>query len=332
MENNVIVSSRIRLARDIKGMPFPHMMSNADCHKLVDRVFDVLDDIGDFDYYRLGKMNLLDIQMAIESNDISKELLKNSETGAYAKSVDETVTVMVCEEDHIRLQCIMPGLALRKAYDIANDIDNEINKSFEYAFSNNLGYLTACPTNVGTGLRASVMLFLPALTIAGSIQDIIATVSKMGIVLRGNRGEGSKASEFLYQLSNEVTLGKTESEIITMVENAVLKLVDLEKNARKELLEKNKDALIDKCHRAYGVLSNSYIMSTSEAETLLSEVKLGLALGLIKIKNSDSIDDIINSIKPYHIMGRYGKNIDSNTRDKCRAKYLHNIFADTLIE
>ncbi len=332
MESNVIVSSRIRLARDIKGMPFPHMMSNADCQKLVDKVFDALDDIGDFDYFQLGKMNLLNIQMAIESNDISKELLKNSETGAYAKSIDETVTIMVCEEDHIRLQCIMPGLSLRKAYDIANDIDSELNKSFEYAFSSKLGYLTACPTNIGTGMRASVMMFLPALTIAGSIDDIIATISKMGIVLRGSRGEGSKASEFMYQLSNEITLGKTEDEIITMVENAVLKLVDLETNARKELLEKNYDMLVDKCHRAYGILSNSYIMSTDEAQKLLSDIKLGLALGLIKIKNADSIDDICDSIKPYHIMGRYGKNIDSETRDKCRAKYLHNIFANTLIE
>ncbi len=331
MESDVIISSRIRLARNIRGQKFPHKLSRDEAKTLVERTLRAIDKLGDFSYRRLSDMDESSRQMLVEDNVISAGLL-SSPYGAYARSNDDTVTIMLCEEDHIRLSCILDGLSLRKCYDIASDIDTELNRTLDYCYSGNLGYITACPSNVGTGMRASVMLFLPALTMAGSIPDIVTTLDSRGITLRGSRGEGSGASHYIYQVSNEVTLGKSEQDLITMIENTVLKLVELEKSAREDLLENNFDYIMDKAHRAYGILSHAYSISSAEAIEQLAALRVGVVLGLIKIKDASTIEDITNNIKPYHIANRFGAKTNDTTRDRFRAEYLRQIFRGTLIE
>lgn len=320
--SEVIVSSRIRLARNLNGHAFPHMQSLSESDDIIEEVFRAYRKIGQFQYYKLKNLSYNQANLFLEENLISKDLVKASMRAGLVLSDDHTVSVMIGEEDTLRMQCVVEGMGVEKAYDIISDIDAESSKYLSYAYTSELGYLTTCPSNVGTGIRASVMMFLPALTMEGSMQEVIDAVSKIGVTIRGAGGESSKAFGYLYQVSNQVTLGKTEKDIIALVERTVNKIYELEQASRKKMLQKNNDVLIDECYRAYGILTNSYKLTTEEYFMLSAKVKLGEVLGVMKLKNADILKSLDINVKDYHILDKFGKNLNSDEKDILRAQLV----------
>ena len=234
---------------------------------------------------------------------------------------------MINEEDHLREQCIVKGFDLPLAYDTMNGIDNRIGKSMKFAFDEQFGFLTACPTNLGTGLRASVMLFLPAFTVNGIMPRVIRSISRLGLTVRGVYGEGSDAEGYMYQISNEVTLGVTEEEILTQVKEAVLKICELEEAERRNLIQGSSALEIqDECLRAYGILTNCAKISTREFVSLTAKVKLGACLGYINIDDVSAIDDLVIKLTPSNITAAAGKQLTALERDVYRAQYCAKAF------
>lgn len=331
MNSNIIVSSRIRLARNLNNQPFT---SNTDLEKannVLTTVFNALGDVSNFNFYKCKNLKPEVLEEMLEDHLISSELINNSDISGVAISTDNTVAIMVNEEDHIREQCFLPGLNLKRAYDIISDIDQELCQSLNYAYSESLGFLTACPSNVGTGLRASVMMFLPGISLTNNVQEMVNAVSSFGLCVRGAYGEGTSANGYLFQISNQFSLGKTEEEIVQLVESTALKICDLEIRARKLLLENNKDSLTDEVLRAYGVLSNCYKISTSEATELLSKVKLGADTELIVLKDEAVISELINNISPIKLNKLSNKVLSELERDKFRAEYIGRVIKNNRI-
>lgn len=320
--SEVIVSSRIRLARNLKNHAFPHMQSLSESDEIIEEVFRAFRKIGEFSYFKLKNLSYNQANLFLEENLISKDLVKSSMRAGLILSEDHTVSIMIGEEDTLRMQCVVEGMGVEKAYDIISDIDVESSKYLSYAYTNELGYLTACPSNVGTGIRASVMMFLPALTMEGRMQEVIDTVTKLGVTIRGAGGESSKAFGYLYQVSNQVTLGKTEKDTIALVERTVNKIYELEQSSRKQMLKQNNDALIDECYRAYGVLTNSYMLTAEEYYLLSAKVKLAEVLGVLKLRNADVLKSLDVEVKPYHILKRFGKNLSEEEKNILRAQYV----------
>ncbi len=331
MTNNIIVTSRIRLARNVEDYPFVHNLTPEKADEVLNLVFNACDNIGNFTSYRLKNLKEEVLQEYFEDHFISHNLIDNAKIAGVCVSADNEVSIMVNEEDHLREQCTLPGLSLKRAYDIINDIDTELSHHLKFSYDEKLGYLTACPTNVGTGIRASVMLFLPALTITRNMEQVINSVSKLGVSVRGVYGEGSSAKGYLFQISNQHTLGKTEAEIIQMVESTVLKICDLETKAREQLLETNGIALKDDVMRAFGILANSYRIGSQESLELLSKVKLGLSLNILKLKDEKVIDELLNSISAVKILKQSNKNLNELERDLFRAEYLSRVLKNVRI-
>ena len=331
MNNNIIVSSRVRLARNLKNQPFTNNTDFDKANNVLTSAFNALSEISNFNLYKCKNLKSEMLEEMLEDHLISGELINNSDISGVAISPDNTVSIMVNEEDHFREQCMLDGLNLKRAYDIISDIDNELSLSLDFAYDEKLGFLTACPTNVGTGLRASVMMFLPGIVLTNNLEDMISTVSKLGICVRGSYGEGSSASGYMFQISNQFSLGKSEEEIVQLVESTALKICDLEIKARKLLIDNNKDVLKDEVLRAYGILSNCYKISTSEATELLSKVKLGADIDLINLKEPQLIDDLIKNISPIKINKLSNKVLNENERDLFRAEYIGRVLKNNRI-
>ena len=260
-----------------------------------------------------------EIYAMVERHIISPEFAQNPMGGAIILSEDESISIMIGEEDHIRIQVIMGGLNLEKAYDIAESLDSMLYSSLHFAFDSNLGYLTECPTNLGTGLRASVMLHLPVTESSGEIPRLSETVSKIGFTVRGMYGEGSKSSASLYQVSNQVTLGLSEKNAIENLKIITTQLIEKEQSARQSL---NKIKLEDTVFRAYGTLKNCRILSSDEMMTLISRIKLGVDMGIIKIDVSPMQLFVEN--QPYSLMKRHG-NVSPEERDILRASDIREV-------
>lgn len=329
--DTIIVTSRIRLARNIEHYPFVQNLSEEQASEILNLVFNACDQIGSFSCYPLKNLKDEVLVEQMEDHIISENLIQNAKIAGVCVSSDNAVSIMVNEEDHLREQCTLKGLSLKRAYDIINDIDTELGLNLNFSFEPSLGYLTACPTNVGTGIRASVMLFLPALSMTNNMEQVINTVSKLGISVRGTYGEGSAAKGYMFQVSNQYTLGKTETEIIQNVESTVLKICDLEQKAREQLLQANASELKDEVLRAYGILSNSYQLSSQESLELLSKVKLGLSLNILQLNKPAVIDDLINSISPVKMNKLSNKNLNEYERDIARAQYVNRVLKNTRI-
>lgn len=331
MNDNIIVCSRVRLARNLSDKPFSNNTDINNANVVLDNVFSTLNAVSNFNFYKCKNLKNEVLEEMLEDHLISSELINNSDISGVAISQDNTVSIMVNEEDHIRAQCILDGLNLKNAYDIISDIDNEINQSLNFAFDERLGFLTACPTNVGTGLRASVMMFLPGISLTNNVQEMINAVSKFGICVRGAYGEGSNANGYLFQISNQFSLGKSEEEIVQLVESTALKICDLEIRARKLLLDTNHDNLMDDIYRAYGILSNCYKITTSEAIELLSKVKLGCDIDLIRLKTPEVVDDLLKNVSPLKINKLSSKMLNANERDIFRADYIGRVMKNNRI-
>ena len=318
--DNIIVSTRIRLARNVNGLPFPHKLAEQPARQIVVSVVNALSPIDRFTRYDMSGISQLESTLLREKHLVSPDLVKECPYGAALISADENVSVMVNEEDHIREQVILSGLSLDQAYDRINRIDDILSKKVDFAFDGRFGYLTACATNVGTGMRASVMMFLPALTINNMIESCINDVGRLNMTVRGVYGEGSKAEGYLYQISNQHTLGLKESEILDSVKAAINHIAEAELHARK-LLMRDESELKDRILRAWGIVTNAYKLSTAEAMQLLAMIRLGGYYGYFAIKDYDDFQRLVTDCQPASILRRGGA-ADADGRDVLRARYV----------
>lgn len=325
MDNNTtIISTRIRLARNVEGLPFPHKLGEMPARQVIDKVAQALAPVDKFSRYDMSGVSQLEGTILQEKHLISPDLLENSPFGAVLINADETVSVMVNEEDHIREQVIMHGLSLDQAYDKVNKIDDILSKNIKFSFSRRFGYLTSCATNLGTGMRASVMMFLPALTMTNMIDACINDVGRLNMTVRGVYGEGSKADGYLYQISNQRTLGVKEYEILDSVKGAINHILESELRAR-QLLKRDEPELKDKIYRAWGVAENAYKLSTAESMQFLALIRLGDYYGYINIKNSDEYQKLITNCQPANMQWLGGKNMSTDERDIMRARYVASV-------
>lgn len=321
MEDYTIVSTRVRLARNIDGFAFPHKLNEMNAHKIADGVTRALMPVDKFTRYDMSGLSQLDGTILQEKHLISRDLLTECPFGSVLISADENVSIMINEEDHIREQVILSGLSLDQAYDRINRIDDVLGSNVKFAYSPRFGYLTSCATNVGTGMRASVMMFLPALTIKGLMDACINDVGRLNMTVRGVYGEGSKADGFLYQVSNQRSLGLTENDILDSVKSAIAHIVEAELRAR-QLLKRDEPELRDRIYRAYGILTNAYKLATDEAMQLLAMIRLGAYYGYMSVANPADLQSLITSCQPANMQRLSGKNISVDERDVLRARYV----------
>lgn len=321
-----IITSRVRLARNLQGMPF--IVNDTKLAKeIVKKVNRALVKCDTFNLYYMANLSEMQLEAMKERHLVSQALIDNRQAGACLINQDESLSVMVCEEDVLREQCFMRGLRIDEAYKRLSMIDDELSKNLDIAYSEKFGYLTACPTNLGTGLRASVMMFLPALTESGKMKSLINKVASLGLTVRGVYGEGSDAEGYMYQISNEVTLGVSEHEILDQVREAVEDICQLEREESERLYGKNELKTMDKTRKAYGVLTNAVMLNYSEFLGLIAQVKLGAMLGMINISDIEKIDDLIVNVRPANLCLSYGKKLSATDRDLYRAEVVSKTLA-----
>ncbi|MDE5897575.1 MAG: ATP--guanido phosphotransferase [Clostridia bacterium] len=326
----VAVSSRVRLARNFADYPFPGRLlrdrhAEEQAEEIVQLVGAQLATLADFIKYDMRTTSEETAALLVERNLISRDLLKHRAISAAFVHRDENISVMVNEEDHIREQYFTKGFELQRAYDSVRGIDDAISESLLFAYDERLGYLTACPTNLGTGLRASVMLFLPALSRLGILKEIVPDLVRQGLTVRGSLGEGSGGEGDLFQISTEFTLCKSEEEILGVVEGQVDHLVEFEIRERPRLRKEGGVKLKDKIMRAYGVLTNSCRMEKEEFAALIAEVKLGVVLGYFGGDGSEDerveeLDDLAVEMRPAGIMQLYGAPLSAEEQNEFRAE------------
>lgn len=322
-KEGTVVSTRVRLARNLEGYPFPsHLEGEKQAKEIIRLISSGLSRLDEFKLLYMDKITEERAVCLMENHLISPNLIANKRYSAVLLNREENVSVMINEEDHLREQCIVKGLDLKLAYDTMSEIDNTIARSMKFAYDEQLGFLTACPSNLGTGLRASVMLFLPALTVNGIIQKVLRSISRLGLTVRGVYGEGSQAEGYMYQISNEVTLGVTEEEILSEVEDVVNKVCELEETERLKLTIGPKALDIkDECMRAFGILTNCAKLSTEEMIRLTADVKLGACLGYVDIKDINALEDLVVKMSPSNITTLADRSLTSDERDEYRAQY-----------
>ena len=320
-----VISSRVRFARNLYDTTFPGWASKEVRDRVWNEVvlaFDKVENNTGFLRWRMDELKPLERELLFERHLISAELAERKTGSGLFVSEDECQGVMVNEEDHIRLQSLQPGLNLQKALNEAEALDDGLEQTLSYAFSSKLGYLTACPSNLGTGMRASVMLHLPGLCLTDEIKPVINAVSKIGLAVRGMWGEGSEAAGHMFQISNQITLGKTEVEIISHLDQIVLEVIEHEKNARLRLMEKQEIRVHDHIGRAYGILAHAAMMNSNEALDLLSGLRLGVDLGLMPEIDRRDIDQLLIQIQPAHLQRSAGMALSAEERDIKRAQYI----------
>lgn len=326
-DGDVVISSRVRLARNLANYPFSLKISNDQAEKMVEEVKETTEDLnqgtGKKHYScNLGTLSNIDKRAMVERHIISPNLVENQQVTGLILSEDETISIMINEEDHLRIQSIVGGMNLEAAYEVASRVDDIVSEKLDIAFDEKYGYLTSCPTNVGTGLRASCMVFLPALSSAGIIHRMFEELSKYGVTIRGIYGEGTKSLGSLYQISNQKTLGKTEREIIYSLNNVVNQIVKQERLKRQEIQDNNYDKIEDQVYRAYGILKYARQLTSSEAMSLLAQIKLAIDCDLIKFDKDVNIHKLMMGVQPGSLQWTIGKDVDDSQENYSRAEYL----------
>lgn len=327
-DTDIVFSSRVRLARNLRAQPFPMLATNQQSGEVLQMVQGMMenDELQTIDHFRLIGLNELDElqkRVLVEKHLISPNLANESRNGAVILSENESVSIMVNEEDHLRIQCLCPGFQIREAWDLADKIDDIFEAELEYAFDEKRGFLTSCPTNVGTGLRASVMLHLPALVITQQINRLLSAITQVGLAVRGLYGEGSEAMGNLFQISNQITLGQSEEEIIDSLYRVAKQIITHERTAREKLLAESRNRLIDRVNRSYGILTSAYIIDSKEAAQRLSDVRLGLDLGLIEQETTPVImNELIVMTQPGFLQQLSGGKLSTDERDIRRAELI----------
>lgn len=331
-ESDVIISSRIRLARNLVEFPFLTHATDQQKRMIVEKIHQAVmaSDVAD-DPVFIGLDDLEPVQrtLLVERHLISRELAEAEGPRAVVFGDGERISLMVNEEDHLRMQVLRSGLELLPAWETLNDIDDQLEGKLTFAFSNRLGYLTACLTNVGTGLRVSVMMHLPALVVTREIEKVFQAVTKVNLAVRGLYGEGTQASGDFYQISNQRTLGKSEIEIIENLEGIVPRIVEYEKMARNKLFSENRASLEDRVWRAYGMLSSARTISSEETLHLLSSVRLGINLGLLPDTPIVTVNELFILTQPAHLQITQGTELDTAERNVRRADFIRTRLART---
>ncbi len=320
----VAVSTRIRLARNFAEYPFPHRLKDKEAvETIIHTVSEALNRADDFKLYRMDAVPMDEAERFMENYLISPALIERRDISAVLINSDENLSIMINEEDHLREQCSCKGYDLSGCYEILAGLDDRLSKSIAFAYDEQLGYLTACPTNLGTGMRASVMLFLPGLIENGLLPAVGEQMERLGFTLRGVNGEGSASLGALCQLSNEVTLGMSENEILHEVNNVVLKIVQLEGEERRNLFLTDGPQVRDRALRAYGVLRNCALLEYEEFMTLLADVKLGVTLGILEADLSQ-LDDLAVAMRNANLKARIKMPLTELELASCRAKYAES--------
>lgn len=327
--NHIVVSTRIRLARNVEGIPFPCRANERQLEQVLNKGEILIKKkklFNDFKIIKIDDLTDIEVQFLVEKRLISFFLAQSKYPHrAFIYKPDETISIMVNEEDHLRIQCLMGGFQLEKVWEIIDCFDNQIMNEIEYSFDEKVGFLTCCPTNVGTGLRASIMLHLPGLSITNKLNDLMLPISKNGYAVRGFYGEGTSFQGNLFQISNQVTLGLSEEEIINKLKVVINKLIVEEEKAREELILYSRQRVEDQIMRAYGVLTNARFISTTEAIDLLSKIRFGIGLGIFTKIGYDTINRLMLVIQSAYIQLLNCKIMDENERDLTRARLIQEL-------
>jgi protein arginine kinase len=325
--DRIVMSSRVRLARNIKEASFPGWAKKPERVKVMEGIrpaVETLPELREAYSQSMDNLTALDKQILVERHLISREHAVKGAGSGLVLNRDETLCVMLNEEDHLRMQALRPGLQLRQAWTAIDRVDSELEKRLDYAFSAELGYLTACPTNIGTGIRVSAMLHLPGLVLAEQINPIIQSVNKLGLAVRGLYGEGTEALGNVFQVSNQMTLGETETAIVERLEKVLAQIIEHEENARGVLLEKKAKMVYNHIGRAYGILANAHSISSKETMNLLSLMRLGVDLGLFPGADRSLVDELFILTQPAHLQKLHSEKLSAEERDLLRADMVRD--------
>jgi protein arginine kinase len=320
--DRIVMSSRIRLARNLKDAAFPGWAKKPERIKVLETIRPAvhsLPEMKDAFSESMDNLSTLDKQILVERHLISREHAAKNAGSGLVLNRDETLCVMINEEDHMRMQSLRPGLQLRQAWSAIDQVDSELERKLEYAFNPDLGYLTACPTNIGTGIRVSAMLHLPGLVLAEQINPIIQSVNKLGLAVRGLYGEGTEALGNVFQVSNQMTLGESENAIVERLEKVLAQIIEHEENARGTLLEKKAKMVYNHIGRAYGILANAHSISSKETMNLLSLMRLGVDVGLFSGVDRALVDELFILTQPAHLQKQHTEKLSAEERDLLRA-------------
>ncbi len=320
--DRIVMSSRVRLARNVKDGAFPGWAKKPErirVLELIQPVVEALPEMKGAFSGTMDRLSTLDRQILVERHLISREHAAKSAGSGVVFNREETLCFMVNEEDHLRMQSLRPGLQIRQAWTTIDQVDSALEKKLEYAFSPDWGYLTACPTNLGTGIRVSAMLHLPGLVLAEQINPIIQSVNKLGLAVRGLYGEGTEALGNVFQVSNQMTLGETEAAIVERLEKVLAQIIEHEENARASLLEKKPKMVFNHIGRAYGILANAHSISSKETMNLLSLMRLGVDVGLFPGVDRSLVDELFILTQPAHLQKQHSEKLSAEERDLLRA-------------
>jgi protein arginine kinase len=326
---SIVISSRVRLARNLSDYPFPHLQDEQTGRKVLElgksavKNRSMEEQVGKIDFAELGDLSPLDRLLLVEKHLISPQLAEDEgPLRGLALSEDEGISIMFNEEDHLRLQVLYPALQLKEAWELASRVDDILESALDFAFDEQYGYLSCCPTNVGTGLRASVMMHLPAIAMTKRANRLFMELSKLGFVVRGMYGEGTEARGNLFQISNQITLGPSEEEIITNLAQVSRQVLEQEEMAREKMRKEGLAQLEDLVFRSYGILTNAYIISSEEAMAHLSNLRLGVDIGLLRDVQLQKLNELLVETRPAYLRKIAGKDIDAFNRDLKRAEII----------
>lgn len=331
-DSDVVVSTRVRLARNFEEYPFPSRCSRQQQREIIQKTVDALtgDDLElrkGFTVIDFKNMDLNERLVYVEKRLVSKELAASDQEVGLILSNDEQISIMINEEDHLRIQCLAAGMQLEKASEICNYIDNLLSQKIDFAFDDTFGFLTSCPTNIGTAIRASLMLHLPALTMTGHINALLENCGKLGLSVRGLYGENTEARGCLYQLSNQITLGKSEQDIVMSMKTIAYQVTEQERLLRREMMQRNGLQMEDKIMRSYGILKYARTLSSEEAMERLSDVRFGIFAGLITNLDETDVNEMMLRIQAGSLQKFAGRSLRSDEMEAVRASYIRNHIA-----
>jgi len=321
------MSSRVRLARNLRDLSFPGWAKKPERVKALEMILPAvcaLPEMSDSFAEAMDNLTALDKQILVERHLISREHAAKNIGSGLVLNRTETFSVMINEEDHLRMQALRPGFQIREAWTAIDKFDSALEKKLNYAFDNELGYLTACPTNLGTGIRVSAMLHLPGLVLAEQINPIIQSVNKLGLAVRGLYGEGTEALGNVFQVSNQMTLGESETVIVERLEKVMAQIIEHEENARQTLLEKKPKVVFNHIGRAYGILANAHSISSKETMNLLSLLRLGVDMELFPGAQRSLVDELFLITQPAHLQKQVSDKLSAEERDLIRADMVRD--------
>jgi len=326
----VLLMSRIRLARNLEGFAFPGWSNSNQRLKVYEICKDAIDQGSQFEsniHFSIEALDTMERQFLVERHLISRELCEAASGSGVTINDRQDIAIMINEEDHLRIQVMSPEPGFSELWKLSDAIDNELEKYVDYAFRDNYGYLTACPTNLGTGMRASAMMHLPALVMTKQMEKVVRAVNQLGIVARGIFGESSEASGSVFQISNQQTLGESELEIIQRLNNVIATIIEQEIKSRIRMFEKEANVIMDRIYRAFGILKYCNLLSSGEAMNLLSTLRLASDIGMLSPEVRPLVDRMMMEVQPSHLQFSYGRTLDSEKRDLFRAETMRSVLS-----